>query len=199
VESELRREQMTTDGGAGSVVPVSNTATAEVNAPRMVTLYGRLTGEEYGTYPEAKANDMMRENRNLTPVRYDLDAAEGAYFEALMVQEAVARKVVEDRKRLGYVPEASEASWNLAAGQLQQAYRQLALALGALLPSEAEVRDWAAHQAAVGTMTKTVIPTAEGFREEDVRLDDLSAYPNHVRAAKHRAAIDAYIAEHGGQ
>ena len=111
---------------------------------------------------------------------------------------AVAQAMIDARQRLGYVPEANEASMLLAFGAVNKASRNYSQALGATLPTEAEVRDWAEHQAAVGTTTKALVLDPTGVREVDVPVEPIAAYPNLERARRNQDAIDAYRAEHGG-
>ena len=190
-ESEVR--------SLGTAVPVSTTVEAVVNAPRMVTLYSRITGAEFGTYPEAQAIDFQRENPNMTPARYDLDEAEAELLGALAAVPASAAALITARKRLGYVPLGEEGAWNATMGALQRAAQILSLALGASLPSEATVAAWIEHEQASGGLDV-------GFRYErdtegnqigpDIKVEKLEAYPN-LNAIVKRAAIDAYVTEKG--
>lgn len=163
---------------AGTSIPVSNAATAIVNAPEQVTLWSRSTGLEVGTYSREQAASLSAANPDMTPVKYDLDGAEADLIGALSVVAPVATELIAERKRLGYVPEGNEGAWNEAMGRLQKAAQTLSLALGASLPTESEVASWAEHRQTLGGINADM-------------------FPNLYRAAQATDAIDAYVAEKG--
>jgi hypothetical protein len=179
-EVPMASENPETGDPAGTAVPVSHGVEAVVNPPDRVTLWSRATGLEVGSYPRDEAAALSAANPDMTPVKYDLEGASDDFLVALRVVEPVALKLIDDYKRLGYVPEGDEGAWNAALGQVQRTAQTLSLALGASLPSEHEVKSWAEHKAEHGDI-------------------DTAMYPNLARAKMNGAAVDAYVAETGGR
>ena len=120
-----------------------------VNAPELVTRYTR---DGVALQVPADQAARLEQDLGLLPVKYDLEAAISEWHALFDAKRDAVLKSLEEMTALGY--ERDETGWILSTAHSNEraAFEHLLYAIGAILPTEGQVRDVAAHRAEHGNL-----------------------------------------------
>lgn len=163
------------DKNNGSNVAPETVASAKING--LVTMYDRSGTESYWRLedlPQAEA-------AGLTTTKFDVDEAFAEWDANHEARAQTVREAVAEMKRNGYIQDEVWDAFNQAMGYELDAYRNLALALGARLPSESHVAALAEHKRLRGSLNGLLFQ-----KQYEAAVDAMPA--DRVKHHKDRAA-----------
>ena len=109
---------------------------------------------------EAADRAALEVELGLLPVQYDFPAAVAEWRAQYHALGDAVEKSLAELAAVGYQRDETVWVMNEAHGQYVSAYQHLARAIGALVPTEANVRDTAAHKALHGHLGRPGQPDA---------------------------------------